>query len=289
MNNKLKYAIAAAPLLLSAASVAATGQLKHDMNLSTPGTEKVLHLPEAAAHSRVISLGSAVDSQSGEVVEGYAVIHRRGNNVKPDHAVKPPKPPKDDAASSCYSYMARGAMWKTVEPWYVNPTNPYGLTSEYVLANLVADVDKWEDAADGTMGDGAGADILGGGASTIVTLVADMSAPDGLNEVYFGDIEGSGVIAVTVVWGVFGGPPKARQLMEWDMVFEQVDFAWSATGEEGMMDFENIATHELGHSIGLGHPDSTCVEETMYAYADYGETMKRDLNAGDIAGTDGLY
>jgi len=55
------------------------------------------------------------------------------------------------------------------------------------------------------------------------------------------------------------------------------------------MDFENIATHELGHAIGLGHPSSTCTEETMYAFASLGETKKRDLNAGDVQGIDGLY
>ncbi|MEK6868829.1 MAG: matrixin family metalloprotease, partial [Nanoarchaeota archaeon] len=63
----------------------------------------------------------------------------------------------------------------------------------------------------------------------------------------------------------------------------------NSTGEAGKMDFENIATHELGHSVGMGHPDSTCTEETMYAYADYGETKKRDLNTGDTAGINSLY
>jgi hypothetical protein len=73
------------------------------------------------------------------------------------------------------------------------------------------------------------------------------------------------------------------------MVFDQDDFAWSADGAAGAMDFENIATHELGHSVGLGHPANTCLEETMYAYADFGETEKRDLNAGDIAGVNSMY
>ncbi len=289
MSNRFKYAIAAAPvLLLCAAGVAATGQLRGDMTLSTPGTEKVLHLPEAAANSHVISLGSAVDSQTGEAVEGYAIIHHRSDDARPDGTGKPAKPPKDEA-STCYAYMARGAFWRSVEPWYVNPQNLYGLTDSFVFDNLSSDIAKWEDAADGSVDGVAGADILGDGASTIVTLAADMSSPDGLNEVYFGQIDEPGVIAVTIVWGVFGGPPQSRQLVEWDMVFDQSDFAWSATGEPGMMDFENIATHELGHSIGLDHPDSSCALETMYAYASLGETSKRDLNSGDIAGVDGLY
>ena len=55
------------------------------------------------------------------------------------------------------------------------------------------------------------------------------------------------------------------------------------------MDFENIATHELGHSVGMGHPADECTEETMYRFASEGETKKRDLNAGDIAGVNQLY
>ncbi|KKK59217.1 hypothetical protein LCGC14_3036600 [marine sediment metagenome] len=56
-----------------------------------------------------------------------------------------------------------------------------------------------------------------------------------------------------------------------------------------VMDYQNIATHEFGHSLGLGHPENTCTEETMYAYASNGETKKRTLEAGDITGVNKLY
>lgn len=56
------------------------------------------------------------------------------------------------------------------------------------------------------------------------------------------------------------------------------------------MDFENIAVHELGHSIGLNDLySSSCLDQTMYGYAEFSETKKRDLNVGDITGTDKLY
>ena len=55
------------------------------------------------------------------------------------------------------------------------------------------------------------------------------------------------------------------------------------------MDFENIATHELGHAVGLGDLYNDCTEETMYGYASYGETKKRTLEAGDITGIKKLY
>jgi hypothetical protein len=48
-------------------------------------------------------------------------------------------------------------------------------------------------------------------------------------------------------------------------------------------------THEIGHAAGLDHPANTCTQETMYAYVDFGETHKRTLNNGDIAGINSLY
>jgi len=50
-----------------------------------------------------------------------------------------------------------------------------------------------------------------------------------------------------------------------------------------------VATHEIGHAVGLDHPGNTCTLETMYAYVDFGQTHQRTLNDGDIAGITALY
>jgi len=42
-------------------------------------------------------------------------------------------------------------------------------------------------------------------------------------------------------------------------------------------------------AAGLGHPDDSCTEETLYRFAAFGETKKRTLNTGDIAGINELY
>ncbi len=56
------------------------------------------------------------------------------------------------------------------------------------------------------------------------------------------------------------------------------------------MDFENIATHELGHSVGMGDLyTAECNQQTMYGYASNGETNKRTLESGDINGIRALY
>lgn len=244
-----------------------------------PSGQTVVVPNQATDNSPVISLGTAVDPTSGKVVEGYAIIHYEKGFAKPPWAGGPGN--GGGGTSSCFSFLAAGAKWKTVEPWIVNPANTRGLAGDFVLDNLSGDIAKWESAAS--------FDILGNGSSTTNSLIADTVSPDGANEVYFADVSSSGAIAVTIVWGIFGGPPFARELVEWDQVYDDVDFDWSSTGEAGKMDFENIATHELGHSIGMGHPDDSCAEETMYRFAGTGETKKRTLEAGDIAGAAKLY
>lgn len=252
--------------------------------LKTPRMERTLVLPPAADHSPVIHLGSKIDPDSGKMVEGYAFIHYKDEAVK-GSAAKPPR-----GGTQCYGFLASGAKWKAVEPWVVNPTNTRGLAADFVLNNLAADIAKWEDATDGAVGNNIGANVLGDGVLTADALVADMTSPDGKNEVYFANVSDSNAIAVTIVWGVFSGPSSGRKLVEWDQVYDDADYDWSASGEAGKMDFENIATHELGHSVGMADLyTSGCGEETMYGYAANGETKKRDLNAGDIAGANLLY
>jgi hypothetical protein len=240
----------------------------------------------------VFNLGTAV--HDGKTVEGYMLIDKV-NPAKPsgcnndgkcqgweDASCADCSGGTDPGASSCYGFLSKGAKWKTIEPYVVNPSNTEGLTETFVVDNLAADIQKWEDAA--------GTDILGSGSPTALPLEADTVTPDGVNEVYFGEIDDPGTIGVTIIWGVFRGPPKSRELVEWDQVYEQVDFDWSSTGEAGKMDFENIATHELGHSVGLDDLyETACSDQTMYGYATEGETKKRTLEAGDTTGVQELY
>jgi len=96
---------------------------------------------------------------------------------------------------------------------------------------------------------------------------------------------------VCVVWGFFLGPPSTRKIVEFDIIFDDFDYAWGdATANDELMDLQNIATHELGHGLGLADLyDLDLQEQTMYGRATEGETIKRDLASGDIAGIQFLY
>ncbi len=227
----------------------------------------------------IYHLGFAIDE--GKVVEGIMAFHHR-----PGHSGGPggsggTSDTEPTGNSNCYSLFAKGAKWKGVESWYLNPSNSEGLSDSFLLGNLQSNIQKWEDES--------ATNILGDGAITSVILVADTISPDGVNEVYFGDIADPDSIAVTIVWGIFSGPPNNRILVEWDQVYDDVTFDWSSNGEADKMDFENISTHEMGHSLGLSHPDNTCTVETMYAFAGEGETNKRTLEIGDKTGINKLY
>jgi len=146
------------------------------------------------------------------------------------------------------------------------------------------DISTWESAANG-------ANILGSGSLDVASATLGKTL-DGENEVEFASIDSPGAIAVTYIWGIFGGPTFNRQLTEWDQVYDDADFDWSLaeTSVTGKMDFENIATHELGHAVGMNDLyTSSCSAQTMYGYADYGETNKRSLESGDMAGIKALY
>jgi len=239
----------------------------------------------------VFSLGESMDVNGG-VVEGLMFVYysnheNKRKNAKPPWAGGGNDKGGNTIKTNCYSFMAKGAKWKNIENYMINTNNNAGLSDSFVRNNIASKINKWEDSADGSI-DGNLINIFGNEISGVVDG-ADNLNPDGKNEILFADIDSPNVIGVTIVWGIFSGPPSQRVLVEWDQVYDDFDFSWSSSGEAGKMDFENIATHEIGHSFGLSHPPEECTEETMYAYSSNGETKKRTLEAGDIEGISNLY
>src|SRR3989344_256302 len=260
---------------------------------SSPNTpNKTFFLPKDAVKisEDLFRLRSSKDPGTNESVEGYAIIHKKAHlrdafGAAPARVSRPAKL----SGSTCYGYLASGAKWKQVEPWVVNPANGSGVSDNDVFDVFSSSISKWEDATDGNIGNGAGVNVIGNGTSTSSVLEADTVSPDNLNEAYFGAIEDSDTIAVTIVWGIFSGPTRNRALVEWDQIYNTV-YEWSSTGEANKMDLDNIVTHEIGHSFGMNDLyKSFCSSQTMYGYADFGETMKRTLEAGDINGINKLY
>lgn len=213
--------------------------------------------------------------------ERVVFIHYKKPRDKP--ADKPgKKPPEND--SQCYTFLAKGVKWEnpSFSAFKIDTANAAGLDGGAVFAAISAAAGTWDDETV--------ANIFS--CTPGNNLAPDWDDPDGVNEVVFGDLDIANAIAATIVWGIFGGPPSEREILEFDVIFDDVDFDWSAStgGVEGKMDLQNIATHELGHGVGLGDLyGKRCAEATMYGYSAVEETMKRSLEPGDIAGLVALY
>lgn len=219
------------------------------------------------------------------ILSKVTFIHFKKGHAKPPWAggAKPDKPTDEGT----YSYIAKGAKWRNAEELLLNPVcgeNPDGNLDGLIIYAVAAGMDEWEAA-----GDTAELVIFG-------DLVLDKNVSynngeyRGSNTFSFGSYSNPDVIAVTTVWGYFTGPPPQREIVEAHILMND-DFEWGdASFNSLLMDVQNIATHELGHWVGMGDVyESTAAEETMYGYSTEGETKKRDLYKGDIAGITGLY
>lgn len=175
--------------------------------------------------------------------------------------------------AGCYGVLSKGAKLRSVE----NLTIHTDLDDSAILDSA----SEWDSNTPQS---------LFGSYTTDSEADWDNETPDGRNEFSYGNYPQEGVIAVTVVWGHFLGRPSSREIVEFDVLFD-TDYIWGdATVNPSLMDLQNIATHEIGHGVGLNDVyELSCSEVTMYGYSDNGETIKRDLEPADIAGLAELY
>lgn len=182
---------------------------------------------------------------------------------------------KAAASNKCYKLM--GVKWGTLPVSYaINPANPDGLTESFVTGAVSTSAETWDAATSKELFNN----------QYSVDYSAVYGVYDSKNSVVFGAYPQSNVIAVTSVWYT----RATRRIVEFDMLFN-VYYDWGdATAASAVMDLQNIATHELGHSVGLSDLYTTsCSAVTMYGYSGYGETQKRTLEQPDKTGLQKMY
>ncbi len=264
--------------------------------LSVTAAAMLLPVPDKAKENN-----RADNSPAIEEAEGHLVLTPPGLEKKVFvHYAKPPcdndgvceagekkncadcKGSRKEPTPTCYSFLGKGVKWKELPVGYViDPDNLDGLTQEFIISAISAGAGEWDSHTSAELFSTYSIDL---------NSSWDDDAPDGRNELLFDNFPEQGVIAVTVTWGYFTGPPGRREIIEFDILFD-TDFVWGdATADSSLMDLQNITAHEIGHGIGLADIyETACSEVTMYGYSEEGETKKRTLETADITALQELY
>ncbi len=175
-------------------------------------------------------------------------------------------------SSDSSAYSLSGPKWTNAPvPYYINPAN-LDLPTVRVVDAVRVGADAWQAQS------GANFSFSFAGLSGQTTTTYDAT-----NLVVFRNASEGSAIATTYWWSS-GGAIVDADIVFWDGGFL---FFSGSNGCAGGFYIEDIAAHEFGHALGLGH--STVGAATMYPSVSYCSTGNRTLDADDIAGVRALY
>jgi Matrixin len=170
------------------------------------------------------------------------------------------------------AYTTEGAKWSnTPVPYVVNADN-LDLAQAAATAAVRAGADVW---ANQTI---AAFSFFYNGSSTLTA-----NTMDGTNLVLFRNAPNGNAIATTYYWYNSTGFVDA-DIVFWDGGFQ---FFAGTTGCSSGFYIEDIAAHEFGHALGLGH--TSVQSATMFPSVSFCNQSNRTLDPDDIDGILSLY
>jgi hypothetical protein len=93
---------------------------------------------------------------------------------------------------------------------------------------------------------------------------------------------GSGTVALTPVWFLADGT-----ITDADVLFNGNGFQFTTNQQPARFDVQDVATHELGHFLGLDH--SGWAGASLYPYVDPSVILHRSLSRDDVHGARDMY
>ncbi|MEO7167166.1 MAG: matrixin family metalloprotease [Spartobacteria bacterium] len=130
---------------------------------------------------------------------------------------------------------------------------------------------------------------------TVLESTKPISSGDGINSTsfastVFGDSFGSGVLAVTYYRTQGGAITEADVLFNKAQTFDSYRgiLQFNSQGK-CICDIQRVYLHELGHALGLGHPDAATPKQNVEAVMNSIASNRSLLSSDDLAGIHFLY
>src|SRR5687767_11760000 len=173
-----------------------------------------------------------------------------------------------------YSYSTYAKWSSSSATFYVNPSNA-DVSSTSAIWALQYAMNVWNNA-------GSSFHFQYGG-----TASDNSSAYDNRNVILFRNQSNGSAIASTYSWWNSSNQLLDSDIIIWDGPFTFYTGTSGCGGIANSAYLEDIATHELGHALGLSH--SNYSDATMYPNYSYCSQEGRTLASDDVNGLKALY
>ncbi len=181
-----------------------------------------------------------------------------------------------DAARGYVRMILGGKVLKWNTPtlsWRLNKTAPPGIEDGSHAAALEHAFQAWEDLPGSKVRFNRKADT----SSRNINTSDHILYFDGNNHSGFFP-PGGGIVALTPISFDVG----TGRILDADILFNSRDFDFATDGSPGRYDLQDVASHEIGHFIGLDH--SPLVSSTLWPFVAPRQWLHRSLSADDAAG-----
>jgi hypothetical protein len=171
------------------------------------------------------------------------------------------------------AYTLNGPRWGTAQvPYYINPANA-DMSEADALSAIQAGAMAWSAQSNANFS----FYYIGRTSGSSLTM-------NGKNEMFFRNTSAGSMAAETHWWS-----DSSNRLIEADIVFYDGGFRFfgGGSGCSSGVYLQDIAAHEFGHALGLGH--SGVSTATMYSVLRYCSTSARSLDPDDLSGVEKLY
>lgn len=191
--------------------------------------------------------------------------------------------------------------WTSEYDWYFHSsTTPTNITAANALDDIIAGtVNMKDDHNDCGLADGSHATSAYQGSTGLATQIntdGTCAANDGNNVAGFGVLNPTNTLAITCTWGKLGLNPLGDAVaIESDVRFDKDNHSWF-TGAvpstcSNRWSLAGVATHERGHTFGLGHVAENGHGNLTMSPLINGACQKSEatLGLGDVRGMNAIY